>query len=759
MNGGRRGFIWRVGCLGAAVCCALAARGEFVIAERGKPADCAIVTKGTGPSLDYAASELRDFTERMTGVRLAVNPAARPARTVELELADVAEDAFSLRVDGTCLRVSGSVRGVLYGVYELLETYGGCAWFTPWCEMIPERTSFAVPDSLSFADQPAILMREPLWKHTRVGDFAARLRMSGNSFSLKEKHGDVSHRFSRRLPNCHTYRLLVPTEQYFDAHPEYFSEVKGRRVRTQNQLCLTNPDVLQIVISNVLAAIAAEPDARYFGVSQNDWDNHCTCAKCRALEEENGSPAGPVVAFANAVAEAVEKVHPDKVIETLAYNWSQPPPRKVRPRPNVMICLCTTDCDYSRPLTEPGWPGNARFVSRLREWGRLTRNIYIWNYNVNTYDSPAPYPNYRSMQANFRLFRDCGATSVYEEGEYKGWHSDFAELKAYLTAKWLWNPDIPEEKLLTTFFNGYYGAAAPFVRRYFDELQALPRDPAKRRLDYQIAAETDIVTDAFLVRAERLWRDALRAVKGDAVREYNVRMGRMSVDYALLVRDLRIYRMTEGGVSERTLKLAKRVQKAFDEAAAARRPVTVSEDTVRDADVKARIRAMAEGRLVGDGERAFVQEGAFRMSRYGSYQEFADDPAATDGRALKLFDNYHNWYTLFEFDKVAFDPGVRYRVRVRARFDKRAGATDGLPVLECGIYNPKSKTYPARRTWTVADVPSDGAYALLGDLEWTPAAGDFMFLTPADFEKKGDDARNPALTGVFIDGLELTRVD
>ena len=75
----------------AAVFGALAAHGAFVIAERGKPADCAIVTKGTGPSLDYAATELRDFTERMTGVRLAVNPAVRPARTVELELADVAE--------------------------------------------------------------------------------------------------------------------------------------------------------------------------------------------------------------------------------------------------------------------------------------------------------------------------------------------------------------------------------------------------------------------------------------------------------------------------------------------------------------------------------------------------------------------------------------------------------------------------------------------------------------------------------------------
>jgi len=43
----------------------------------------------------------------------------------------------------------------------------------------------------------------------------------------------------------HSFRDLVPAEEYFDAHPEYFSEIEGRRV-PDKQICLTNPDILAI---------------------------------------------------------------------------------------------------------------------------------------------------------------------------------------------------------------------------------------------------------------------------------------------------------------------------------------------------------------------------------------------------------------------------------------------------------------------------------------------------------------------------------
>jgi hypothetical protein len=51
---------------------------EFVIAERGKAAECAVVIPDdAGPSFVYAAEELSRYTEKMTDVKLPVLPRSR----------------------------------------------------------------------------------------------------------------------------------------------------------------------------------------------------------------------------------------------------------------------------------------------------------------------------------------------------------------------------------------------------------------------------------------------------------------------------------------------------------------------------------------------------------------------------------------------------------------------------------------------------------------------------------------------------------
>ena len=45
-----------------------------------------------------------------------------------------------------------------------------------------------------------------------------------------------------------------------------------------------------------------------------------------------------------------------------------------------------------------------------------------------------------------------------------GRHAGFAELKAWLLLKWMWNPELPAQPLIADFFNGYYGKGAPLER-------------------------------------------------------------------------------------------------------------------------------------------------------------------------------------------------------------------------------------------------------------------------------------------------------
>ena len=46
--------------------------------------------------------------------------------------------------------------------------------------------------------------------------------------------------------------------------------------------------------------------------------------------------------------------------------------------------------------------------------------------------------------------------------------SEFYELRQYLIAKLLWNPDADVNALMDDFLDGYYGPAANYIREYID---------------------------------------------------------------------------------------------------------------------------------------------------------------------------------------------------------------------------------------------------------------------------------------------------
>ena len=153
--------------------CALVPRSDsdsLRLAVRGEPAAYTIVIPAeASPSQKYAAEELRDFTEKTTGVKLpiATDAAPLPAKAILLgetkytsalagrgkSAADkLGEDGFRLLARPPHLLVMGSPkRGTLYGVYELLERFGGCRWYASWHTVVPARDAFSVPDDLDDA--------------------------------------------------------------------------------------------------------------------------------------------------------------------------------------------------------------------------------------------------------------------------------------------------------------------------------------------------------------------------------------------------------------------------------------------------------------------------------------------------------------------------------------------------------------------------------------------------------------------------------
>ena len=529
---------------------ATSVQADLVLARRGAAADTVIVHAADAPeSIKLACNEMQMYIERQTGVKLPIQDdgGALPKKAIlvgkprylaelpgcqfpEMPLPD---DSFCLKTVGERLVIYGGKRGGMYGVYEILERFGGCRWYSSWCEVVPTLDEFKVASDLDEKQIPAFLMREPFWYDMFNTEQAYRNKCNGNQMRLSEKEGGRV-RFGGGL-FVHTMDQFIPVKEFYDTHPEYFAEIGGTRRNGYVQRCLTNPDVLKITTERLLDRIRKDPTATMYSVSQNDVYNFCTCKECNAMAEKYGGQSGLLIWFVNQVAEAVEKEFPNALIETLAYQYTRTPPVNIKPRHNVVPRLCTIECDFSKPLDVSKHPQNIKFVKDIEGWSSMTDKLFIWDYTTDFANYLCPFPNFGCLQGNVKFFRDNHVIGLMEQGAYQGYHAEFAELRGWLLAKLLWNPDQDIAPLYDDFFNGYYGKGAPFIRKYFDELQSLVTGDDKI-LNIWIAPNVGWITDDFLDRSLKLWQDAEAAVKDDPIRLYNVRKGSIPIYFALYQR-------------------------------------------------------------------------------------------------------------------------------------------------------------------------------------------------------------------------------
>ena len=761
--------------LAAAMVPATLAAQDLTLATRGQPAAFAIVRSvSASPSQVYAAEELQNFTAQLTGVRLPIltDDAPLPAHAIilgetrhspqvlggPLDLAALGDDGFRLKSTAAHLLViGGPVRGTLYGVYELLERCGGCRWYTSWHSVIPQRDAWSVPP-IDETQMPAFALREPYWFDMFDGDLAARNKANGNAMRLTDKHGGRI-RFGDGL-FVHTASLLCPPDEFFASHPEYFSQVHGKRIKDQTQLCLTNPEVLKIVTARLLARIRRDPAAKLFSVSQNDCYNFCTCPACAAIDEREESHSGSMIQFVNQVAAAVEQEFPDVWIETLAYQYTRKPPKSLRPRHNVVARLCSIECDFSTPLDQSAFAQNRSFVREIRDWSAITDKLYVWDYTTNFRHYIGPFPNVMALQGNARFFRDNHVVGLFEQGAYQGRHGDFAELKAWLLAKWLWNPDLPAEPLLEDFFAGYYGAAAPFVRRYFDELQRFHTDSAANPLRIFDDVPDPAIPDSFYQHAADLWRQAEAAVKDSPAHAYNVRMGAIPVLYARLAHWRPVEAKTVWVTANPHLydvppepqHLAAALLARFHEA----KDIRISENAEAHDKILADWALLAQPAAhtsAAAQTRATIEDTLLNLTHRGTWCDTVADPSAGDHSALKLYNTHYEWCASLPFSRVAFDPGHKYRLRVLLRVEKEPGAVG--EAFRAGVYDPTTKQSCGGIEPKVA-ATADG-YAWYEVAEWVPQPEHYLWIGPRRFDKAAGTAS--AIKAVFVDKFELSRVD
>ena len=769
-----------------------------IVAERGvKPQYAIRFASDAGENVRYAADELRDYVDRITGTKLPivsdgtmstpqvkesesvsgvlsaeihVPPVPSPRSIVLREIKDpsLGDDGFTVRMasDGDVM-VSGGKRGVLYAVYELLERYGGVGWFASWRTVVPQCERFELPEGLYIREKPAFPVRTTAWLDSkRNGDFCARLRLNGVRCPVEAKHGGSGMRPARG--NGHTFHRYMPPKEFFAEHPEYYAlDEDGKR--NPGQPCLTHPEVLAIFKERVLGWMRKYSDGDLYMVTQNDNHIYCRCDGCRRIYEEEGSPSGAVLRFVNAIAEHVEHEFPDKVVETYAYMWSQEPPRHVRPRRNVMIYLCNDGTqgppylNRHKTLLEQR---NTRFsfAKTLEAWAKVARRIHIFDYNTNFSRTFYAFPIELTFAPNLRFYRDCGVEYVNGYGGEYTLHSDFAELKLWLYAKLAWNPDQDVQSLLARFFEGYYGTAAPMARAAFDILQR--EYPSDKCLGMYQRNEV-VYSDETLRKCETLWVAALAAVKGDEVLERNVRMSALTVAWMRFERRPLPKRFFATCNPEafafqdaESIWLVSQIRAALAEC----RDIRLAENKV-DRDEQLAMLSLVENppappkNCVG---KLLLEEKSMTRLAWSNRAKFEDDPKAGDGKAMRCFNKSHGPSAQLSFADIAFDSGAKYRIRVRARIDRGeaedTAAAFSLYVRRKGHGSPLAANGKKRmrRTWKVSEVSEEYAWYELP--EWTPRGDEVFFVMrgSCDAWPKNFTAKDVP-DSVWIDCIEIIR--
>jgi len=517
------------------------ARAAVTLAKDGAAIAVVVRQAGANPAETNALNQLTRTLEQITGATFSVvdSPTQVPASAIivgpgpaaqkwfpEIDLAQLAPEAIVIRSKGSRLLIAGGrPRGTLYAVNQFLQDQCGVRWWTSWASHIPKQTTLRF-GRLDIRYSPPFESRDPFWFPAFDSDWAVKNYSNSQHAHIPEEWGgSINYKGF-----VHTFYPLVPPEEHFAAHPEWYSWVEGKRTHDNAQLCLSNPQLRDFLTARVKQWLKESPDARIVSVSQNDCHGACQCPECKAVDDREGSHAGMLLDFVNDIAARIEPEFPQVAIDTLAYQYTRKPPKTLKPRPNVIIRLCSIECNFREPLEHKS---NAAFADDIRGWAKICDRLYIWDYTTDFGHYMQPHPNWYSLGPNVRFFQEHHVRGLFEQGAYQSFGSEMSEMRAWVLAQLMWNPTRDDRAQIQEFLEGYYGPAAGPIRRYLDLMHS-----ASVGCKVGCFAPTEQLFLRFqpLNAAEQLWREAEHTVANDPVLLARVRLGHLPVLYAWLER-------------------------------------------------------------------------------------------------------------------------------------------------------------------------------------------------------------------------------
>jgi len=549
-----------------------------------------VLPKNASPCLQYAAEELTYFMEKCLKVTLHTVMDDKDfdgaffalGNTDQAHKIGFLPDVSVLNGDGFYIKTSGdevyilaeSDRGVLFGVYEIVERYLGVRFITAETTVLPKSETLYIEDG-EICEIPAFRLRGYL-EHDLYEDLGSMPNQADKVFALRkrarhsflfpsEKFGGGSGIWGRHT--THNFHYFVDEKKYNDPsdkenyHPEFFfcarsSEKKDFEFTVAGDndttICLTNGitddgnidetidvSVAKIVVEEMKKDILAHPNIDYFVFEQEDGDLCCQCEKCRQVAKKY-KRSGLLIRFANAIEKKLQ-VWSDRELKgrkirlvTYAYAYTleapvirtekgiRPIDKTVVPSENVVMRMAVGRNGFYDYFDERQRETTKKAIE---EWKALGGKFFVWTYDA-FFDRYLLYmPSMHTIKGNVKGFKEFGCEYLMVQGAHnaKGMWQD--RMRAYLYQKAMWDTDADIEALTDEFLTHYFGEhAVSYMRAFMQEYQNFYAELSKKKSvcqtygmrnkeDYDkgvLLKTLDIVRKAKKVNAEKVEDEKLR---------------------------------------------------------------------------------------------------------------------------------------------------------------------------------------------------------------------------------------------------------
>lgn len=381
------------------------------------------------------------------------------------------EEAYAIKTEAKrVLLLGGGEAGVSHAATRFLELIGYRQFYpAPEWEIVPDLKTLKF--NRDETNRPTILNRQLGFTYGYGPEDVAtsenvslpreklseRARTDLKAWERQNRLGESFH-----IYNAHNYgNIIAENQQEFDAHPEYYSLIDGKRV--PRTFCISNAAVRRMAVEAALRYLEKYSDETdMYSMEPGDGSAMCECDQCAAL----GNYSDRVFGLANEVARAISAKFPGqgKMVGLLSYNTHDIPPSFAM-EPNVHVQIAHGFITGPYPFNE-----------LVRLWSQKTRNIGAYEYfsetdwgqdRLRARSSAGPTADLALLRNEITTLAARGVLSLNSENSVAwGAHGR----GDYLATKLMWNPQTDVDATLHDFYTKSFGPAAATMQRYFERV-------------------------------------------------------------------------------------------------------------------------------------------------------------------------------------------------------------------------------------------------------------------------------------------------